>query len=345
MDIPIDGTYSVPISGPSPNLVMLRAVLLKTAGVSRQAWAGTKATLRLVRQLPRSVAVTVSSILATQTGYTALTGSVRAATRLAWNGFRLLARGLGKASRSIADLVTLAVGYVSASGADWTLRVSDRIAERVVGLAAKVDAAVTGTGELLWGLAHTALVRSAVTVAASASSAVFVVHTVTQGLLAVKILQAVPALMTAVVWATDPWRTLALVGLTAIAAMGIALARLVSSTKHTDDGQPEPPSPAASASVIRPVAEPNTAQVLDFEKIAASLTIEITNDGSVIVHGIPMAVPIEDGELIAHIATEAALKHWRRTRTSRPTPSRDDRRLFTKAAKEAVRRYGKDQAA
>ena len=46
MSIPIDGTYSVPVSGPSPHLAMLRAVLLKTAGIARHAWATTKATLR-----------------------------------------------------------------------------------------------------------------------------------------------------------------------------------------------------------------------------------------------------------------------------------------------------------
>lgn len=45
------------------------------------------------------------------------------------------------------------------------------------------------------------------------------------------------------------------------------------------------------------------------------------------------------------IATDAAVKHWQRTRVSRPCPSRDDRRLFTKVAKEAVSRYGKDRAA
>lgn len=346
MDIPIDGTYSVPVSGPSPHLAMLRAVLLKTAGIARHAWATAKATLRLARQLPRSVAVTVSSILATQTGYTALTGTIRAVTRLAWNGVRAVARGVGRASRIAAGLVTLGVGYLSAPGADWTLKVSDHIADRVTSAVHSLDSAVTGAGDLAWALAHTSLVRTAVTVAASTASAVFVVHSLTQGLLAVRIVQTMPALMTAVVWATDPWRTLALVGLTATGAMGFALARLITSARQSDD-RPEPPTPAASRPVVQPVPspEPGTAEVIDFEKIAASLTIEITNDGSVVVHGIPMAVPVEDGELIAHIATEAALKHWRRTRTSRPTPSRDDRRLFTKAAKEAVRRHGKDQAA
>ena len=83
-------------------------------------------------------------------------------------------------------------------------------------------------------------------------------------LLAVRIVQAAPALMTAVVWATNPWRTLALVGAAGAAAMLIALARLIHSTQH--DEAPEP--------------------VIDWDAVAASVRIEITNDGSVVVVGI-----------------------------------------------------------
>lgn len=36
------------------------------------------------------------------------------------------------------------------------------------------------------------------------------------------------------------------------------------------------------------------------------------------MHGIPDDVPREYGEVIARIDTDAALKHWRRTRTSGP---------------------------
>ena len=344
MDIPTDGTYSVPVGGPSPHLVMLRAVLLKAAGIARNAWQGTRTTLRLAGQLPRSAAVTVASLLATNAGYTALTGTVRTILRTAWNGVCTLVRGVGKVSRTAAGLVTLAVGYVSAAGADWTLRVTDTIAVKVTSAARTIDAAVRGAGELAWALAHTTLVRTAVTVAASTASAVFVVHTLTQGLLAFRIVKAMPALMTVVVWATDPWRTLALVGAVAGAAMGIALARLIrTSTVDQDDWDPEPPTPAAGKKPVPPAPEPQprptVVPMIDFEKIAASVTIEITNDGSVVVHGIPDDVPREYGEVIARIATDAALKHWQRTRTSRPTPSRDDRRLFTKAAKEALRKH------
>ncbi len=80
---------------------------------------------------------------------------------------------------------------------------------------------------------------------------------------------------------------------------------------------------------------------LDWEEIAANLPIEVRNDGSVIAHGIPDDIPRSQGERIARIATEAALRQFSRTKTVRPYPSRDDKRLFTKVAKEAVRAEGR----
>jgi hypothetical protein len=288
----------------------------------------------------------VASLLATNAGYTALTDTVRTLLHATWNAVQATKKAVGKAGRFTAGLVTLAVGYVSAAGADWTLRVTDTLADGITAFGRRVDAAVRRAGNLGWALAHTTLVRTAVTVAASTASAVFVIHTLTQGLLAVRIVQAAPALMTVVVWATDPWRTLTLVGIIAGAAMLIALARLLHATTTSSDApewDPQPPAPAAGERPVQaaPEPRPTAPPVIDWDAVAASVRIEITNDGAVLVHGIPNSIPREHGELIAQIATDAALKHWRRTRTSRPCPSRDDRRLFTKAAKEAVRNHAR----
>ena len=68
MSIPIDGTYSVPVSGPSPRLAMLRALYLKARGISRNTLAHARTTLSLAGQMPKSVAATGSSILSTQAG-------------------------------------------------------------------------------------------------------------------------------------------------------------------------------------------------------------------------------------------------------------------------------------
>jgi hypothetical protein len=62
----------------------------------------------------------------------------------------------------------------------------------------------------------------------------------------------------------------------------------------------------------------------------------------------PASVPEDLPEFVARIA---AVKHLQRTLRVRPTPSRDDRRLFTKAAREALirevrrRKAGEEQQA
>jgi hypothetical protein len=349
MSIPLDGTYSVPISGPSARLAMLRTIAMKAAGIAKNAWAHTRTVLATASRLPKSVAVTVASVLATRTGYTTLTRIARAVLSTAWNGLTRLLRGAGRAARTTANTVPLVVGFLSPTGADLTLGIIDTLARTVTRWFDKFDGLVRGVGELAWGLAHTRLVRSTVTTAASMASAVFVVHTLTQGLLAVKIVQAMPWLMTAVVWATNPWRTLALVGVAGLTAMGVALVRLIQGSRGMAEDAPEfDPEPPATEQVpftVVPDPEPIVEPVIDWDAVVSSVRVEITNDGSVVVVGIPNSVPREYGEVIARIATEAALKHWNRTRVSRPCPSRDDRRLFTKAAKEAVRNYARNQAA
>jgi hypothetical protein len=349
MSIPLDGTYSVPISGPSARLAMLRTVLLRAAGVAKNAWAHTRTTLAAASRLPKSVAVTVASVLATRTGYTTLTRITRAIISTAYNGLTRLIRGVGRAAHAAAGVIPLTVGFVSPTGADLALRATETIAATVSGWFNRFDGFARGTGELAWALAHTTLVQSTVTTAASVASGIFVVHTLTQGLLAVKLVQAMPWLMTAVVWATNPWRTLALVGVVAAGAMGVALASLIRSSRgmaeDAPEFDPEPPASEQMPFIVVTDPEPIAEPVIDWDAVVASVRVEITNDGSVTVVGIPNTVPREYGEIIARIATDAALKHWNRTRVSRPCPSRDDRRLFTKAAKEAVRTYARNQAA
>ncbi len=351
MSIPLDGTYSVPVSGPSARLAMLRTIMLKAAGIAKNAWAHTRTTLAMAGRLPKSVAVTVNSVLATNTGYTTLTRISRAVLSTAWNGITRLIRGVGRIVRKSAGVVPLVAGVASPVAADLAHGVTEMVSDTVTRWFDRMDGFVRDTGELAWSLAHTSLVRTTVTTAASVASGVFVVHTLTQGLLAVKIVQAAPSMMTAVVWVTNPWRTLALVAGVALIAMSVALARLVHGSRNPEEDVPEfdPEPPAAAAQVpftVVPDPEPTLVEPeIDWEAVVSSVRVEITNDGSVVVVGIPNSVPREYGEIIARIATDAALKHWNRTRVSRPCPSRDDRRLFTKAAKEAVRTYARNQAA
>ena len=67
--------------------------------------------------------------------------------------------------------------------------------------------------------------------------------------------------------------------------------------------------------------------------------------------GIPATVPADLREVVARIAADAAVRHMQRTLRVRPTPSRDDRRLWSKVAREALvaeakrRRQGAEQQA
>ena len=344
MSTAISGTYEVPNAGPSPNLAMLRALLLKLRGIARHLWASTGTALSVTGRLPRAVATTVHSLLSTSTGYRAVTGVVRTVTSGLWGAVRWAARTVGRACRTVADAVTTAIGAVSPTAADLLHATVDTVAGKATSLARRVDGIVRGGGELAWMLLHTQLVRSTVTVTASAASGLFTVHSLTQGLLATKIVQTMPTLMTAAVWATDPVRLLAVVAAAAGAAILIALGRLIAGSGASGHpGGPDDDEPS-SASETPPTPLPGPLGTvedwvpgIDWDAVAASVRIEIAPDGSVTVVGIPNSVPKEYGELIARVATAAALKHWRRTIKSRPTPSRDDRRLFTKAAKEAVR--------
>jgi hypothetical protein len=82
----------------------------------------------------------------------------------------------------------------------------------------------------------------------------------------------------------------------------------------------------------------------DLERIAAQVNVEVTPDGSVLVHGIPTELPDEVGLQVAKIAADAATARLRKVLQHRTVPNRDDRRLLTKCAREAVRAEGRRAA-
>jgi hypothetical protein len=189
-------------------------------------------------------------------------------------------------------------------------------------------------GLLTWLLASTDLVRTCTTRAAMAAVTLTSLHAITQGALAAKLVAALPWTMDAVVAITNPTRALAFVLGTALAAMAVAAARLARESRR-----PEPPA-ADTAAAPRPTSEDTAVEVevlTDLAVIAGKVTVEVQRNGSILVTGIPDSVPPDLGQAVAEIATDAALRQLRRTLPVRPTPSRDDRRLFTKAARDAIR--------
>jgi hypothetical protein len=148
-------------------------------------------------------------------------------------------------------------------------------------------------------------------------------------------------MMEAVLTLTNPARALMIVTGAFLAALGFAAYRLLD--------RPQPPTPDEPArndgSLLDP-ATPDpmvenrtiTEPIYDLDRIAASLNVEVTPDGSVLVHGVPTDLPEDVGLHVAHVAADAATARLEKVLLHRAAPNRDDRRLLTKVAREAVRR-------
>jgi hypothetical protein len=341
-----DGSYAVPVSGPSERLAWLRALWLKVQGVGRTAWAHARVILSGAIQLPRWVANATLSLLSSKAGYDAAVSAIG-------TGVRTVARGvgwaLGKVGRGLlwlGDRTAPHVGRVWPAAETWLRQTAARVAAPVREGVQWLGDVLAGTGIVAEGLARTPLVRSASTTGAKVAAAALAVHAVSQGTVAAKIVAALPASMDLVIAATNPWVALAAVGVVTLSAMGIALARLIAA--GDDDG------PDDGGNKARPAAEgveTVDAVLTDLAEIAKSVHVVVDVDGSVVVEGIPTTVPEDLREVVARIAADAAVRHMQRTLRVRPTPSRDDRRLFTKAARAALvaearrRRNGEEQQA
>ena len=111
-------TYTEHVSGPSPLVAILRAVYLKVTGVMHSAWSTARIVLTAALRVPGTVAATVTSVLSSKAGYSAVTSGLRGFLRGVWNGITRCARFLGRLfNRTGKGLVTL-VGHVSPAAAD-----------------------------------------------------------------------------------------------------------------------------------------------------------------------------------------------------------------------------------
>lgn len=350
-------TYSVPVSGPSPVMARLRSLALKAAAAVSGGWRAVRGAASAVFGLARSAASAGLAVLSSSSGYRAAIGAARVAAATAWGAVGTLVRATGSALAWIGSRITGAVAAVSPKAAAVLSGAAQRVAAPVRAAWQRTDLAVRTVGEVAAHLASTPLVRRATTTAARIATLLLTVHTVSKGAVAARIVRLLPASMDLVVKATNP--AVALLGVLAAAGIGMAvsLVRLLAGPAGAPDDDP------AGAVALRPVADlaegegaspggpapgdaapdqgaapaPRIAEVLrDLETIAAKVRVEVKPDGSVIVHGIPGTVPPDLGRAVAEIARDAVERHLRRILPVRPTPSRDDRRLFTKAAREAI---------
>ncbi|MCU0298534.1 MAG: hypothetical protein MUF33_08455 [Candidatus Nanopelagicales bacterium] len=327
-------TYDVTVSGPSPRMAMLATLIHKMAATGHTAWTAAGNLITSAARQGRTLAHTTLAIIGSPAGYhVALTG-IRTAITSIWHGLKVTAtwatRTGGKATGKAIGLI----GMASPALALRLTRATTALSRPIVGAARTATVSVETAGGLIWMLATTDLVRTCTTRAALAAVTLIGIHAHTQGTLAARIVQALPWTMDAIITLTNPTRALAFVAGTMVIAMGVAAARLARQIR-----QPEPPTATAAAAAV-PTAEDAQAEIVvltDLAVIAGKVNLEVQRDGSVVVTGIPETVPPDLGQAVAEIALDAAMRQVRRTLPVRPVPSRDDRRLFTKAARDAIR--------
>ena len=329
-----DGSYAVPVSGPSERLAWLRALWLKATGIAKNAWAQARVVLSGAVRLPRWVAQAALSLLSSKAGYDTVVSVVGTGVRAVAHGIDWALTQTGRGLSWLGDTTARLVGRVWPAAEKWLRRTAARVAAPIRDGVQWLGDVLFGTGVVAEGLARTPLVRSASTTGAKVAAGVLAVHAVSKGAVAAKIVAALPASMDLVIMLTNPWIALGAVGVVTLATMGIALARLLAA--GSDDDGPDDNGTEATAGTVQ-AAVADVADVLtDLERIARTVHVVVQTDGSVIVEGIPASVPEELREVVAQIAADAAVRHMERTLRVRPTPSRDDRRLFTKAAREAL---------
>lgn len=334
-------TYSIPVSGPDPRLAFLRALAMKAAHRAGQFLATVKVVLTRGTQLVRAASSTALAIIGSEAGYQLVRHAIRTVVTTTANvakaGLGLLGRGL----RFLGRLARKAMAVVSPHAADV---VSDTLTtwvlEPLTKAATVVEQWITRVAQAVWELSDCSLVKAITIRAAQAAGLLLAVHSITRGAAATKVVSALPWAMEAVLTLTNPVKVLMLVTGVFIAALGFAAFRLLD---RADRPNPDVPTqagePLGDPGTPVLVAEPRKMAQLDYdlERIAAQVNVEVTPDGSVLVHGIPTELPEEIGHQVAKIAADAATARLEKVLLHRPVPNRDDRRLLTKCAREAVR--------
>jgi hypothetical protein len=315
-------------------MAMLAALIRKMAATGQTAWTAAGNLIASAGRHGRTLAHTTLAVIGSPAGYQLAVTGIRTAISTMWHGLKITASWVTRTTGRLADKALRLVGAVSPVMAAHLNRARTAVTRPILGTARTAVRWVETAGHLMWMLATTDLVRTCTTRAALAAVTLISLHALTQGALAARVVQALPWTMDAIITITNPTHALAFVAGTMLIAMGVAAARLARQVR-----QPEPPTATAAAAAV-PAAEDAEAEIVvltDLAVIAGKVNVEVQRDGSVVVTGIPDTVPPDLGQVVAEIALDAAMRQIRRTLPVRPVPSRDDRRLFTKAARDAVR--------
>ena len=345
-------TYSLTVTGPNARLAMIKGWLTGLATHTRSWWHTATRSLTRTNTTLKATANVALAAIGSSTGYALTLGLAQAAVRAAWHGVKWFARHtsrlIGRATRSLYTVT----GLVSPAAATLLEDTVERfIVEPILSSALWFDQWVSNIGNVTIELVHTGLVRTVTTKAAQVFAVILTLHSISRGALAAKAVQVLPWAMDAVVWATNPIIAVMVVGAVFVGALVIAGLSLLWSGEPEDDGDPdEAPieEPVEPKQAVTEEPLDNVDQLVipwDLADIAAQLRIEVTIDGSVIVHGIPDVLPRDVGEQVATIAAQAAVARLERILPHRQTLNRDDRRLLTKVARQAVRAQAQQQHA
>lgn len=363
-------TYSIPISGRSSLLAMLHALILKAARVARALWNQISVTLTMVATASFSIAATTTTVLSTDEGYTLATQLAKTVITTTWNVCSKTVRLLGRMLRRVADLAVIAIGYTSCAAVDLAYNGVCSTAEKVEHTFNRADQAVRDFGSQVWQATRTPFVRSVATTGAGLAAAFTALRNLTEGALDRWLTCHLPSKISKNLLGS--WTGLVIVTVLTFAVIIVRVIRgwvqrrkAARAAQHgappePDKEEQEPEGPQGTDGVDEPevveaTEEPEEIEVvlaeivepedelaeLDWHELAATVTVDLSPDGSVTVNGIPDWVPEHLREDVAHIAADAAIRQMRRTLKLRTTPNRDDRRLFTKVARQALRKQGK----
>lgn len=332
-------THTITVSGPSTRLATLRALALKAVGHARDLWHRLRLTLTTSGRIISTTATSALALIGSEAGYDLARHAIGTAADVAGSLLGSALRVAARAMSWIGRALLRPVRVVSSAAADTCQQLATLwIAEPVHRI---VETAQTWIGQARHVIAHltgTSLVRTATIRASQVAGVILGLHALTQGALAARIVTALPWTMTAVVWATQPLTAAIVVAGTFLAALAYAAVRIWTHRPDPDtDPTPDHRMTLDEAPQLLAGPRPPVRAQLDLDAVANTLHVEVATDGSVLVHGIPDDLPEDTALEVAHIAADAATSRLRKILIHRPQPNRDDRRLLTKTAREAVR--------
>ena len=330
--------YSVTVTGPWAPLVTAHHWAHTVWDRARLLWNSVTTTAGRFGRVGATAATTALAVIGSDTGYRVTGRLLSSLGRLTGAAATQLARIVGRAAQATGDALLELIAVFSPQAAKWLHATTRRhILTPAEQWATAVRASSCQIGRVLAQLVASPLVQVTTTRAAQAASIILGVHTISRGAVAAKLVAAAPATMDAVIWLTNPTNAIVLVAGVFLLSLGVAAAMLLRTSRGLIPETGEATLATVTPAEADQVTALPTVGTLDLRKIAAALSIDVTTDGSIVVHGIPDHLPTHIGEQVARIAADAAGRRLQQILPLRSALTRDDRSHLTQVARAAVR--------